>query len=141
MEFEKPCIRNDIVIEIDLDQYRHALKESALLTEVFELHQGLIDLRAPIEFKKGTLPGAVNIPMLEDAERETIGKVYKEKGKYAALKKGFELVSGPKKKILIFFKSSGLKIQFTFILNLLSICFLNSILFTMTESALDIKNL
>ena len=101
MEFKKPCIRNDIVIEIDLDQYRHALKESALLTEVFDLHQGLIDLRAPIEFKKGTLPGAVNIPILEDAERETIGKVYKEKGKDAALKKGFELVSGPKKEILI----------------------------------------
>ena len=46
-DIEKPCIRNAIVIHIDFDQYRHALKESALLNEVFELHQGLIDLRAP----------------------------------------------------------------------------------------------
>ncbi|MDC2963491.1 tRNA 2-selenouridine(34) synthase MnmH [Gammaproteobacteria bacterium] len=77
------------------------MKESALLTEVFEFHQGLIDLRAPIEFRRGTLPGAVNIPILEDAEREAIGKVYKQQGKHAALKKGFELVSDSQKEILI----------------------------------------
>ena len=77
------------------------MNESPLLTEVFQLHDGLIDLRAPVEFKSGTLPGAVNLPILEDEDRATIGRVYKQKGKHAALLKGFELVSGPKKETLI----------------------------------------
>ncbi len=77
------------------------MKESTLLTKVFESHHGLIDLRAPIEFKSGSLPGAVNVPILGNDDRATVGKIYKEKGKSAALLKGFELVSGSKKKDLI----------------------------------------
>lgn len=37
-----------------------------------------IDLRAPLEYSKGTIPGAVNIPLFDDREREIIGTVYKQ---------------------------------------------------------------
>lgn len=36
-----------------------------------------IDLRAPLEYGKGTIPGAVNIPLFDDQEREIIGTTYK----------------------------------------------------------------
>lgn len=54
-----------------------------------------LDVRAPIEFAEGTLPGAVNIPILTDQERHQIGITYKNNGPEAALKLGHQLVSGP----------------------------------------------
>ncbi len=73
------------------------MDDNPLLKEVFEIHSGLIDLRAPIEFNSGSLPGAVNLPILYNDERAIIGKTYKSKGKEAALSLGFELVSGTKR--------------------------------------------
>ena len=53
-----------------------------------------IDLRAPVEFSRGALPGAVNLPLMTDAEREQVGTVYVQQGKEAALALGHQLVSG-----------------------------------------------
>ena len=36
-----------------------------------------IDLRSPSEYSKGSIPGAVNIPLFDDLEREIIGTAYK----------------------------------------------------------------
>lgn len=55
----------------------------------------IVDVRAPTEFWGGHIPGAKNIPIFEDEERKTVGILYKEKGKEAAVLKGLELV-GPK---------------------------------------------
>ena len=74
------------------------MNDNPLLTEVFENHSNLIDLRAPIEFSAGSLPGAINLPIIDDDERANIGKTYKTKGKEAALSLGFKLVSGTKRK-------------------------------------------
>lgn len=52
-----------------------------------------IDVRAPIEFAKGHLPGAINIPLFEDVERAEIGTLYKIKGKEEAVMRGLEIVS------------------------------------------------
>ena len=52
-----------------------------------------IDIRAPIEFAKGSIPNAVNLPILEDDERARVGTTYKQSGPEAARKLGFELVS------------------------------------------------
>jgi tRNA 2-selenouridine synthase len=57
----------------------------------------LIDTRAPLEFAKGSLPTAVNLPLMTDAEREQVGKCYKEKGQDAAIELGHALVSGETK--------------------------------------------
>jgi len=57
-----------------------------------------IDLRSEHEFKKSTIPGSINLPILRDLEFETIGKEYKNKGQKAALDLGLKIVSGDVKK-------------------------------------------
>ena len=37
-----------------------------MLISLLEKQTPLIDVRAPIEFKKGSLPGSVNLPILLD---------------------------------------------------------------------------
>ena len=54
----------------------------------------LIDLRSPAEFQRGAFPGAVNLPLLTDAEREKVGIRYKHGGRDAAITLGNTLVSG-----------------------------------------------
>ena len=54
----------------------------------------LLDVRAPVEYARGALPGAVNLPLLYDEEREAVGKAYKSGGRDAAVALGHRLVSG-----------------------------------------------
>ncbi|XKH59829.1 tRNA 2-selenouridine(34) synthase MnmH [Halomonas sediminis] len=54
----------------------------------------LIDVRAPVEFSQGTLPGAVNLPLMDDEERQRVGIEYKQRGQQAAIFLGERLVSG-----------------------------------------------
>jgi len=54
----------------------------------------LIDLRAPGEFTRGAIPGAVNLPLLTDRERAAVGTCYKREGQAAAIALGESLVSG-----------------------------------------------
>lgn len=54
----------------------------------------LIDVRAPVEFSQGRLPGAVNLPLMDDEERAAVGTCYKNCGSDAALALGQRLVSG-----------------------------------------------
>ena len=53
----------------------------------------LMDVRAPIEFSKGAFPGAINLPVLNDRERELVGTCYKEKGQDAAIVLGHSLLT------------------------------------------------
>lgn len=54
----------------------------------------LIDVRAPVEFAQGALPGAVNLPLMNDEERRQVGIAYKQEGQAAAIALGDTLVSG-----------------------------------------------
>ncbi|VDZ80378.1 ATP-binding protein [Salmonella bongori] len=54
----------------------------------------LIDVRAPIEFQQGAMPGAINLPLMTDDERAAVGTCYKRQGADAALALGHRLVSG-----------------------------------------------
>ncbi|HFB65245.1 MAG TPA: tRNA 2-selenouridine(34) synthase MnmH [Aeromonadales bacterium] len=54
----------------------------------------LLDVRAEVEFKKGSFPAAVNIPILNDAERDKVGRCYKQRGQDAAVSLGHQLVKG-----------------------------------------------
>ena len=54
----------------------------------------LLDVRAPAEFLAGSLPGAVNLPIMNDAERHQVGICYKKAGKEEAMALGSRLVSG-----------------------------------------------
>lgn len=52
-----------------------------------------IDVRSPSEFAVGSLPGAVNVPLLDDAERAQVGILYKTVGPEQAKQRGLEVVS------------------------------------------------
>ncbi len=67
-----------------LDDYRQLL-----LGDV-----ALLDVRAPVEYDQGSFPSALNVPIMNDDEREAIGLCYKQQGQDRAVALGHELVSG-----------------------------------------------
>lgn len=54
----------------------------------------VIDVRSPSEFSSGHIPGAFNIPLFDDREREAVGIRYKKEGRARAIVEGLKL-SGP----------------------------------------------
>jgi tRNA 2-selenouridine synthase len=69
---------------IEPEQYRELLLSD----------RRIVDVRAPMEFAEGSLPGSVNLPILNNEERALIGTCYKQKGPTAAVKLGHEIVAG-----------------------------------------------
>lgn len=65
--------------------------------KIFLSNTPLLDVRAPVEFAHGSLPGAVNLPILNDSERALIGTTYKNQGSEAAVALGYQIISGPVK--------------------------------------------
>ncbi len=64
------------------------------LDEALKLDKPIfIDMRSPAEFANGAIPGAVNIPLLDDAERGEVGAIYRITGPEAAKQQGLTLVS------------------------------------------------
>lgn len=55
----------------------------------------IFDARSPSEYRHAHIPGALNLPLLDDEHRKIIGTLYKQAGREAAVLKGFDLV-GPK---------------------------------------------
>jgi len=53
----------------------------------------IIDTRSPAEFRLDRLPGAVNWPVLDDRQRETIGTLYQLEGAFKAKREGAILVA------------------------------------------------
>ncbi|MBF0313644.1 MAG: tRNA 2-selenouridine(34) synthase MnmH [Oligoflexia bacterium] len=64
------------------------------IAEIFTQNLPLIDVRAAVEFEKGGMPNACNLPLLNNKERELVGICYKERGPSAAILLGQQLVSG-----------------------------------------------
>ncbi|MBI1172938.1 tRNA 2-selenouridine(34) synthase MnmH [bacterium] len=53
----------------------------------------IIDVRAPAEYVEDHLPGAISLPVLDDAERARVGTIYKQVSPFTARKLGAALVS------------------------------------------------
>lgn len=53
----------------------------------------IIDVRAPSEFAEDHLPGAINLPVLNDEERAQVGTIYKQISPFDARKIGAALVA------------------------------------------------
>lgn len=53
----------------------------------------IIDVRSPGEFAEDHVPGAINLPVLDDAERARVGTLYKQVSSFEAKKVGAALVS------------------------------------------------
>ena len=62
--------------------------------KVLEGDYAIIDVRSPGEYRRGSIPGAINIPLFDDEERVLIGTLYKNEGAGEAKKRGIEVVSG-----------------------------------------------
>jgi tRNA 2-selenouridine synthase len=67
---------------------------SADFRQIFLNDVPMMDARAPVEFSKGAFPGVLNLPLMDDLERQQVGTCYKQRGQDAAIKLGHQLVSG-----------------------------------------------
>lgn len=64
------------------------------LTDIAELcADTIIDVRAPAEFAEDHLPGAINLPVLNDDERAEVGTIYAKVSPFSARKIGGALVA------------------------------------------------
>ena len=71
-----------MITEINIEEY---LKLAADIP--------VIDVRSPVEFEKGHIPDAINIPVFSNEERAHVGTVYKQNSKEEAIKLGLEYVN------------------------------------------------
>lgn len=53
----------------------------------------IVDARSPAEFADDHMPGAVNAPVLDDAERALVGTIYKQQSAFVARRTGAAIVS------------------------------------------------
>ena len=69
--------------------------QSALNVNVAQLasFDEVIDVRSPGEFAEDHIPGAINCPVLDDAQRIEVGTLHKQVSPFAAKKRGAVLVS------------------------------------------------
>ncbi|GAB3581059.1 tRNA 2-selenouridine(34) synthase MnmH [Hymenobacter daeguensis] len=65
------------------------------LSEFEALPYPILDVRAPVEFAHGHVPGALNLPLFTDEERARIGTTYKQVSQEKAVHLGLEFF-GPK---------------------------------------------
>ncbi len=70
------------------------------VTDFRNLTSPIIDVRSPGEYSQGHWPGAINIPLFSDREREVIGKSYKKESRLKAIFKGLELTLPKTAKLL-----------------------------------------
>jgi tRNA 2-selenouridine synthase len=55
----------------------------------------VVDVRSEREYAEGNIPGAFNLPILNNEERKSVGTDYKQKGQKEAIMTGFRLI-GPR---------------------------------------------
>lgn len=72
-----------MVKRIDIEEFLRLEREENL---------PVIDVRSPSEFNHGHIPNAKNVYLFDDEERKTVGTIYKEEGREAAILKGLEYV-------------------------------------------------
>ena len=68
---------------VDVEVFMNGLDKKGVL---------LLDARSESEYNQGHIPGAVNLPLLNDEHRKIVGTIYKQKGREAAVLTGFDLV-------------------------------------------------
>lgn len=69
------------------------LRPTRVLDPAFAGFDDIIDVRSPAEYAEDHLPGAINLPVLDDAERAQVGTIYKQVSPFDARKIGGALVA------------------------------------------------
>ncbi|MEM7379080.1 MAG: tRNA 2-selenouridine(34) synthase MnmH [Pseudomonadota bacterium] len=70
------------------------MREDVDVTDALLLSQpAFLDVRAPVEFTRGAVPGAVNLPILDDDQRAEVGTVYANAGQDAAIERGLAMAT------------------------------------------------
>eukprot|EP00967_Tisochrysis_lutea_P120037 scaffold196455_cov30-Tisochrysis_lutea.AAC.1 len=70
----------------------HTLHTPAFLEERRSGGLLLLDVRSPCEFEQGHVPGAVNMPLFSNEERELVGTCYHQRGQAPAMSLGMSFV-------------------------------------------------
>ncbi len=60
----------------------------------------LIDVRSPREYCRGHIPGALNVPLFDDAERAEVGTLYKRIGRIDAVKRGLAIAEAKAERLV-----------------------------------------
>lgn len=70
------------------------MKSRLLDVDAFLKHAApLIDVRSPSEFKRAQIPGAINLPLLDDEMRHAVGLTYARKGRQDAVREGLRVTA------------------------------------------------
>ena len=73
---------------------------TAAYQDIIEGDIPMIDVRSPIEFKSGSIPTSVNIPLLDDDMRHQVGLTYRKEGKDEAFRVANQLIDDAKKHMI-----------------------------------------
>jgi len=93
---------------IDIKRYLKAIG-GELVEDVITLEEFMkmdkdnvivVDVRSPREYKRGTIPRAINIPLFLDEEHELIGRTYKKEGREKAIDLALNILEKNLKRII-----------------------------------------
>ena len=73
-------------------KYPALLPADQVIAEL-DTFDSIIDVRSPAEYALDHIPGAINCPVLSDAERITVGTIYKQQSPFEARKLGAAMVA------------------------------------------------
>ncbi len=63
------------------------------ISQAFNAYDDILDVRSPAEYADDHIPGAINVPVLNDEERARIGTLYKQVSPFEAKKLGAALIA------------------------------------------------
>lgn len=81
---------NELPLQRDRPEARVA---TPLTLEELRGFDDILDARSPAEFADDHLPGATSAPVLDDAERERVGTIYKQQSTFEAKRVGVPIVA------------------------------------------------
>lgn len=77
------------------------LQATSDYAELLRADTHYLDVRAETEFEQGSLPGAINAPILNNEERHRVGICHKSNGPEAATALGHKIISGELREVRI----------------------------------------
>lgn len=64
-----------------------------IIADSFDVYDQIIDVRSPAEYAEDHIPGAINLPVLDNDERAKIGTLYVQESRFLARREGAALIA------------------------------------------------